>query len=142
MSGAFHGTKRRRRPTINITPLIDVMFLLLIFFMVSSTFREEFGIEITLPEAATGTPGDNKPARIYVQESGPILFSGDPVDKEQLSAEMVKKLETDPGARFILEADEKADFGQVVMVIDVAREIGGQELIIATEQPSGNRAPP
>ena len=74
MSGPFGTNPPRRRPLINITPLIDVMFLLLIFFMVSSTFRSEFGIDVALPTAQTAaaqergkrvlvpaTPGDAGP---------------------------------------------------------------------------------
>ena len=55
MSGTFNRPKHPRRPSINITSLIDVMFLLLIFFMVSSTFREDTGVDIRLPEAETAS---------------------------------------------------------------------------------------
>ena len=58
MPAAFNSPKQRRKPVINVTPLIDVLFLLLIFFMVSSTFRDDLAIDITLPKAQSATVQD------------------------------------------------------------------------------------
>ena len=73
MDGAFNTRRRKRRPAITITPLIDVVFLLLIFFMVSTTFGEPAAIDITLPAAETGADQERPPYEIAVTaHSGPV----------------------------------------------------------------------
>ena len=74
MHGPFGSWRRKRRPNINITPLIDVMFLLLIFFMVSSTFRERLGIDIALPEAQSAREQELEPHEITVGPEGELFF--------------------------------------------------------------------
>ena len=74
MDGAFGARKSRKKPAINITPLIDVMFLLIIFFMVSSTFREQLGIDISLPLAETATEQERSPYEIAVRADGTLYL--------------------------------------------------------------------
>jgi len=135
MDGVFGMRRRLRRPTINITSLIDVMFLLLIFFMVSSTFREQIGIDITLPVAATAT--EQQPAQqvITVRADGAILFGPDQAvtAPEQLRHALQELLAADPETVLLLRADEAAAFQDVITVIDIARSVGGSRLIIPTE---------
>ncbi len=130
--GAFGVQRRKRRPSINITPLIDVVFLLLIFFMVSATFREHLGIDIVLPEAGTAAEQDQTPYEIAVSEAGEFYFCRQLVDEAGLRSAMVEVLEADPGASMVLRADERADFGTVIRAIDIARELGATRLIIPT----------
>lgn len=127
--------RRGRRPTINITSLIDVMFLLLIFFMVSSTFREQIGIDITLPAAATAT--EQQPAQhvITVRADGAILFGPNQTvtSPEQLRQALQELLAADPETVLLLRADEAAAFQDVITVIDITRSVGGSRLIIPTQ---------
>ena len=132
VSHAFDMRRRRRRPHINITPLIDVMFLLLIFFMVSSTFREHFGIDVTLPSAVTATEQDVSSHEITVTEAGDFFFGQQRVDEHGLRAAIVALLEDQPAAQLVLRADENADFGRVLRAIDIARDVGGSQLVIPT----------
>lgn len=132
MSGAFNAKRSRRRPTINITSLIDVMFLLLIFFMVSSTFREQFGIEVTLPEAETAERRESEPHELVVARDGSFYFGQQAVDAEQLRTALMDLLGADPDAPIVLRADEGADFGSVVAAIDIARAAGGRQLVLPT----------
>ena len=132
MTAPFNARRHRRRPAINITSLIDVMFLLLIFFMVSSTFRDQFGVDITLPEAKTATQTDVTSHEITVDAEGRTFFGGKPVDAGALREGIAALLAEDPEAVLVLRADEKADFGPVVRAIDVAREVGGTRLVIPT----------
>ncbi len=134
MPGAFNSRRTRRRPTINITSLIDVMFLLLIFFMVSATFRQDFGVEIDLPEAVTAEQADtDKPYAIRVTEQGQTYFGEDVVSREELRSRLKALFADDPKATVVLEADRSAEFGRVLEVIDTAREVGGERLIIPTD---------
>jgi len=131
MNSAFRG-RTRRRPTINITSLIDVMFLLLIFFMVSSTFREHLGIDVTLPHAETAVEQTMEPQEITVTAKGDFFFGQQLVDEAGLEKSIQELLRENPDAVFVLRADENAEFGRVVRAIDIARDAGGAKLIIPT----------
>lgn len=138
MNSAFRG-RGRRRPTINITSLIDVMFLLLIFFMVSSTFREHLGINVTLPHAETAIEQEIEPHEITVTEKGDFFFGQQRVDEAGLEESILELLRDNPDSVFVLRADENAEFGRVVRAIDIARNAGGARLIIPTryDEPRG-----
>ena len=135
MIGAFGLSRAKRRPSINITSLIDVMFLLLIFFMVSSTFKEQLGIDITLPQASTSTNQEAGIHEIVVDEGGGYFFGEAPVSLEELRVALPRVLEEDPQAKLVLRADTHADFGSVIAAIDVVKEVGGTQLIIPTTIP-------
>lgn len=140
MTGAFGRHKRRRGPFINITSLIDVMFLLLIFFMVSSTFRDRLGIAISLPAAETATEQSSDTHEITVDAQGGFHFGEQRVDDDGLRASIIDLLERQPDAVLVLRADEQADFGRVIRAMDIARRVGGTRLIIPTRYDSPDRA--
>lgn len=142
MNNAFGRPRKSRRPNINITSLIDVMFLLLIFFMVSSVFRNETGIDITLPSASTATEQQEAPYEILIEATGDITFrdtSG--ISLEELESRIRALLKEEPGARMSLRADGKADIERFVAVIDLARRVGGEQLIIRTEPLGAGKTP-
>jgi biopolymer transport protein ExbD len=130
MSGPFNVHRARKRPVINITPLIDVMFLLLIFFMVSSTFRDDFAVDVTLPEAATAEQMESSDHVIAVDAEGALFFGGEPVDEAGLDQAIRQTLAEDPEVSLVLKADEDAGFGDVMKAIDTARGAGGSRLIL------------
>ena len=136
MGGAFGSPQRRRRPSINITPLIDVMFLLLIFFMVSSTFRDQTGIDITLPEAQTGAQQERAQYTITVTADEVLLFEDDTITQDELKQILGDLVREEPDAVVTLSADEASPWQAVVRVIDTAREVGSTQLIIPTRLPS------
>lgn len=136
MHPSFHMGPRRRRPAITITPLIDVMLLLLIFFMLTSTFRQDTGIDITLPEARSGAAQELELHEVVVDQEGRLFFGATPVDEAGLRQQLTELLAGDPSAQLVLRADAGADFGRVVRAIDIAREAGGEHLIIPTDLPA------
>lgn len=133
MPGAFNSPQQRRKPAINMTPLIDVMFLLLIFFMVSSTFREDSAIEITLPQAESAVAQELSATEITVDEQGILYFNGAEVSEAGLREALRRVLQDDPGVSLVLRADAAADFGRVLRVIDIARDLNAPNLIIPTD---------
>lgn len=138
MNQAFGRANRPRRPSINLASLIDVMFLLLIFFMVSSVFRNSAGIDITLPTAATSAEQPEAPYEIFIQDSGAITFRDTPgITLDTLESEMKALLAKEPDARLALSADEKSDYKSFIAVIDLARRVGGEKLIIRTQLEEG-----
>jgi biopolymer transport protein ExbD len=115
--------------------MVDVVFLLLIFFMISTTFVETPGISVQLPEAASSVE-TRAPEEIKVQLSkeGEIF-----IGEERLSLEELRRRLAGYGAKaremnFALYADREARHGRVVQVMDLAREAGFGKLAIATEQ--------
>jgi biopolymer transport protein ExbD len=134
-SPVFPG-RRRRSPVINVTPLIDVLFLLLIFFMVSSTFRDFLGVDVDLPQAQTAAPQRLEERDVTVTETGAFYFGPDRVDEEGLYRSIEQYLAEEPGARIVLRADKGADWGRVARAMDIARAAGGKRLVMPT-QPLG-----
>ena len=133
MAGVFNSPQHKRKPSVNVTPLIDVLFLLLIFFMVSSTFREDLAIDITLPAAESAVNQDLTAKEIAVDRAGVVYFEGRTVSEQELRQALRTVLEDDPRATLVLRADDRADFGRVLRVIDIARDLNVQNLIIPTD---------
>jgi len=132
MRPAFGGHTQRRKPHINITSLIDVMFILLIFLMITTTFREHLGIRITLPQVGNAEKQELTTHEITITETGELYFGQQRVNEQGLRDSLVKLFHEDPKATLVLRADQKADFGTVIRAIDIARQIGGERLIIPT----------
>lgn len=136
MDGAFGAPRPRRRAIVNITPLIDVMFLLLIFFMVSATFREHLGIQVDLPQATTATGQEITPREIVVDAEGQYFFEGQHLDASGLEAAIAAALEEAPDDPIILSADENSRFNAYITAFDIVRRVGGGKLVVLT-QPRG-----
>ncbi len=132
MAGAFGGRTRKRKVSINITSLIDVMFLLLIFFMVSSTFREQLGIDVALPEAHTASETETDSHEITVNAEGEFYFGQQRVDESGLRDSITGVLAQDPGATLVLRLDKGAQADRFVRAMDIARDAGGVNLVIPT----------
>jgi len=125
---------KKRNLAINITPLIDVIFLLLIFFMVSSTFVEQPGIELTLPQAKTSSIKRAEETIITLDKDGNIYFNADQIDRNQLYnklSELQLKRDKKP---LVLQADENVAYKTVVFVMDTARELGFLDILALTTQ--------
>lgn len=122
----------RHKVVINITSLIDVMFLLLIFFMVSSTFLEQAGMKLNLPGAQTGSLEEVKELVIEISSQGQILLNGNPIELSAVQKTLTESLARSAEATLVLKADEKVSHGQVVKVMDLARAAGIRKLVIAT----------
>jgi biopolymer transport protein ExbD len=125
-------------PDVNITPLIDVVFLLLIFFMVSTTFERESEIEVTLPEAAIDAPVEEEfVIEVTINAQGTYFVNGQRVINTQTSTlkqAMLKVAEGRQDPPIIVSADANATHQSVVRVMDAARQLGFVHLSFATSQ--------
>jgi biopolymer transport protein ExbD len=124
-------TKSRRRVIINITSLIDVLFLLLIFFIVSSTFLEQPGMKLDLPEARAVEAQRMEGYTVYITTDDRIFLNEVEVDLEQLG-DRLRDAESEI-EELILKADENVRYGLVVEVMDLAKQSGIVKLVVATE---------
>ncbi|MBN1349762.1 biopolymer transporter ExbD [candidate division KSB1 bacterium] len=133
----FHEPKKKK-VVINITSLIDVLFLLLIFFMVSSTFREQPGMNLDLPESHTHEIAEIKDAVLQIikdPENNQIryLLNTKEITYDSLSANLAELLERSVDKALTLKADKKIEHGLVVKVMDIARQRGVKKLVVATK---------
>ena len=126
---------RRPEVSINLTPLIDVVFLLLIFFMVSTSFSELTQLVVDLPEAE-GSPATNDEAlMLTVDVAGNMTLNGEPVpnDARGLSLALRQRLSGNTDIPVTLSADAMTPHQYVVTAMDVAAQLNITRLTIATE---------
>ena len=137
----FPTKKRKEDLQINLTPLIDVVFLLLIFFMVSTSFKKETKITVNLPEA-TGEPSEAVPASldISVTKAGEIYINGQGLLNRQIDTikDAIQSSSQDSSIPVVISSDEDAPVQAVIKVMDAAGQLGFSNIQIATQQPSDN----
>lgn len=128
------GKKRREDPRVDLTPMVDVVFLLLIFFMISTTFVETPGISIKLPESSSHV-SEKEPdeVKVYLSQKGEIFLKDQAVTLDTLRSRLQAYGPKAARMTFVLLADEKALHGKVVQLMDEARQAGFGKLAIATE---------
>ncbi|WP_260291762.1 ExbD/TolR family protein [Sedimenticola hydrogenitrophicus] len=128
--------RRHSSGVLNLTPLIDIVFLLLVFFMLTAHFIEEERIDIRLPQASSSDPlPDERYVTVTLAPDGRLLVDGIATDMAEL-AEVLRGALHSLGKQFVrLKGDRQADFGQAVQIIDAARLAGAEALDIQTEKP-------
>ncbi len=126
--------KKRDELRVELTPMIDVVFLLLIFFMISTTFIETPGISIKLPEASSSI-AEKEPdeIKIFLSKEGEIYLKEEQISLAALRAHLKTYGDRARSMTFLLLADKEAKHGLVVQLMDSAKVSGFGKLAIATE---------
>jgi biopolymer transport protein ExbD len=126
--------KGRSAGLVNLTPMIDVVFQLLIFFMVATTFLDpEKEIDIELPEAASGAPAEETDELIInIMEDGSIILSGESLDDASLLARLKAAAQADPDTPVTIRGDRLVRHERVVMVMDACGQAGLLNLAVGT----------
>jgi biopolymer transport protein ExbD len=127
--------KKKSSVVINVTSLVDILFNLLLFFMVSTTFLTTPAIKLELPKAKHGESVTQEPTVIYIDAAGGIYFDDKPVEVSLLGAALSKELAGTADKSVVLKADSRVSHGRVVEVMDVIKGAGATRLVIATESP-------
>jgi biopolymer transport protein ExbD len=140
----FRKDTEHKQVEVNLTPLIDVVFLLLIFFMVSTTFDKQAQIEIKLPEAESSEIADKDPEMISVgiNAEGKYYVNNEELlksDADTLKRMLIKAAKNKTDLPVVISADGKAPHQSVVTVLDVASQLGMTQMTFATRQ-SNNQA--
>ncbi|MBD3885719.1 biopolymer transporter ExbD [Phormidium tenue FACHB-886] len=122
-------------PYINIVPMIDVVFAILTFFIMSSLFlsRSE-GLPVNLPQAQTAQAQQQSKITVTMDEQGKVFLDRQPIQTEDL-AERVKALIGNQERLVVINADEKVEHGQVIAVMDQLRSVKGVKLGISARRP-------
>jgi len=121
----FAPPRRSNRTIINVTSLIDVMFLMLIFVMVTSTFKEQQpAIQLDLPASTSARAADEGPSVITLTEQGTLYLDREPIDESELVAALRARLAESGDDRIVLRADTNSQHGRVVHLIDLIKDSG------------------
>lgn len=124
--------KSKKRIIINITSLIDVLFLLLIFFMVSSTFLEQPGMKLDLPQTSTHDITRQENYTLFITKDEILYLNEEPVTLQNLP-DHLKSIASETEQGIILKADEKTRYGFVIEVMDLVKQSGIKKLVVATQ---------
>ena len=130
---------RRRRALeqeeteVNVTPMLDVVFIMLIFFIVTASFVKEAGIEVNRPDAATAERKERGNILVAISENGQIWINKRQVDPRAVRANIERMHAENPQGSVVIQADENSKNGLLVQVMDAARLAGVFEVSIAAE---------
>jgi biopolymer transport protein ExbD/biopolymer transport protein TolR len=139
---------RRVDPRVDITPLIDVVLLLVIFFMLTTTFIGAPAIKVNLPtSSAKEITKEQKEVKVTITKDGSLFVeraageTGDPVTLKELEKVLTRAARDDRETMVIIRADENTTHGKVVAVMDVAKNTGLNRLAIATKAAKKDKKP-
>ncbi len=123
--------RTRQRMTVDIAPLMDMVFILLIFFVVTSTFTRETGVDVTKPTAQTASSVDRESIMIAITRSGTIHINERQVSLSGVEDVLRQMLSRNPAREVVIIADRDSNTGVMVSVIDAANLAGTRKVSIA-----------
>jgi biopolymer transport protein ExbD len=118
---------------INVTPMLDVVFIMLIFFIVTASFVKEAGIDVNRPDAATAERKERGNILVAITENGQIWINKRQVDPRAVRANIERMHAENPQGSVVIQADRNSKNGLLVQVMDAARLAGVYEVSIAAE---------
>jgi len=130
---------RRRRlqeqddTEVNLTPMLDVVFIMLIFFIVTASFVKEAGIDVSRPDAATAERKERGNILVAISETGQIWIDKRHVDIRAVRANIERMAAENPQGSVVIQADENSKNGILVQVMDAARLAGVEQVSIAAD---------
>ncbi|UAA37769.1 biopolymer transporter ExbD [Paraneptunicella aestuarii] len=119
--------------SIDMTPMLDIVFIMLIFFIVTTSFVKEAGIEVNKPDASNATKQKSANIFIAINEDGDVWMDKREVDVERVRANIERMLAEQPTEVVIIQADEKAEHGKVVEVMDQVKAAGISRISVAAK---------
>lgn len=118
---------------IDLTPMLDVVFIMLIFFIVTASFIKEAGIEVNRPEASTADPKDNVNILIAISPTNEIWMDQRRIDARAVRANIERLHAENPKGAVVIQADNESNTETVAAVLDAAREAGVYDVSLATD---------
>ncbi|CAB0149666.1 MULTISPECIES: ExbD/TolR family protein [Gammaproteobacteria] len=118
---------------IDMTPMLDIVFIMLIFFIVTTSFVKEAGIDVNKPEASQAQKKPSANIFIAIRANGEVWMDKRMVDVERVGANIERLLAEQPTDIVVIQADEEAKHGVVVEVMDQIKEAGIDKISIAAE---------
>lgn len=132
--------RSEHRAELDLTPFMDVIFILLIFFIIASAFAVR-GLDIDLPSAQSSQALSGRVVEVRLEKNGSYLCDGVPVERDFLRYKLqniVRGFKKEPG-QLVLKADPAAPVDALIFVVDEVRMLGGEKLMVATSRPEERR---
>lgn len=129
-----HNARAEEEQSIDLTPMLDVVFIMLIFFIVTASFIKETGIEVNRPDALTAESKKNANILVAVNGNNEIWIDKRRIDVRAVRSNVERLRAENPEGAVVIQADEKATAETIIQVMDAAREAGVFDVSIATEE--------
>lgn len=131
--------RERHRPSagLEMTPLIDMVFLLLVFFLLTANFMVPLNLRVDLPELVQGTAEKGGRLDLLVDRTGRVYLNGDEVDPEGLAGRLRRAMAAEGTKEVVVRGDDQAPFGVAVHVLESVSESGADALFVAGERKPG-----
>jgi biopolymer transport protein ExbD len=133
-SAPFQKLLEEEEAEINMTPMLDVVFIMLIFFIVTASFVKEAGIEVNRPEAATAVKKERANILIAISENGEIWINKRRIDVRAVQANVERLKAENPQGTVVIQADKKATTDVLIKVMDASRAAGVYDVSIAAQE--------
>ena len=127
-------TEDAEESQIDLTPMLDVVFIMLIFFIVTSTFVKEAGVDVSRPEADTAVVTESNSIQIGITSANQIFMDKRQIDKRAVRANVERGLAENPGAAVIIVADADSKTETLIEVMDQSRLAGAESVSVAADK--------
>jgi biopolymer transport protein ExbD len=127
---------KKLRVAIDMAPLVDVVFLLVIFFAVSTTFQDSAGLKLQLPTSSSTVDREPMEITVVLDREGRLEFEGRLIDEDRLEPALAEAMKGRENPLVVLRADKDATHGDVVRIMGLIREAGAEGLTIAARSGS------
>ena len=120
--------------TIDLTPMLDVVFIMLIFFIVTASFVKESGIDVNRPEASTAVKKDKASILVAINDTNEVWINKRRVDIRAVQANIEQLRAENPKGSVVIQADKKSTTETLIKVLDATRAAGVEDAAVATEE--------
>ena len=134
MKQHFQNLVDEEEANIDMTPMLDVVFIMLIFFIVTASFVKEAGIDVNRPEAATAVKKDRANILIAISDKGEIWINKRRIDVRAVQANIERPHAENPQGTVVIQADKKATTETLIKVMDASRAAGVYDVSIAAQE--------
>jgi biopolymer transport protein ExbD len=134
MKQHFQNLVEEEEATIDMTPMLDVVFIMLIFFIVTASFVKEAGIDVNRPEATTAVKKDRANILIAISDKGEIWINKRRIDVRAVQANIERLHAENPQGTVVIQADKKATTDTLIKVMDASRAAGVYDVSIAAQE--------
>lgn len=135
MKQHFQSLVDEEEATIDMTPMLDVVFIMLIFFIVTASFVKEAGIDVNRPDAATAVKKDRANILVAISDKGEIWINKRRIDVRAVQANIERLHAENPQGTVVIQADKKATTETLIKVMDASRAAGVFDVSIAAQEP-------
>jgi len=130
--------RRTDNPTdVDVSPLIDMVFILLIFFMVTTTFVKDMKLDINRPAAASASKSDSKVVRVYIDNTGEVYIDNQPVQVWAIQSKLRSLLRTMTEKSVLVVTDDSIPVERLIDVVDECRMSGAKDVAVSTSKEMG-----